>query len=107
MSWLGLEGTRWQWLFAVLIAGVVVTAFGVVVSSHYARVLFVELQTLESERDELNIEWGQLQIEQSTWATHGRIEAVAREKLGLVMPTVDQVRVLRAQHEGPEPAGER
>lgn len=90
-----LQNDRLSWSMAVLVAGIVFSAFGVVVSSHYARMLFVELQALEQQRDELNMEWGQLQIEQSTWATHGRIESVARDELELVIPDTDRIRVLR------------
>ena len=50
-------------------------------AKHEARNRFNELQQLTRERDELDIEWGQLQLEQSTWATHGRVESVARDDL--------------------------
>ena len=52
----------------------VMSAMALIYTKHESRKLFVELETLTTERDELNIEWGQLQIEQSTWATHGRID---------------------------------
>jgi cell division protein FtsL len=45
----------------------VLSALALVYTKHESRKLFVELETLTHERDELNIEWGQLQIEQSTW----------------------------------------
>ena len=48
----------------------VISAIALIYTKHESRKLFVELETLTHERDELNIEWGQLQIEQSTWATH-------------------------------------
>lgn len=74
-------------LFLTLLAGAVfVTALGVVYTQHQARKFFVELQALQAIRDELNIEWGRLQLEQSTWATHGRIEAIARDKLEMMIP---------------------
>ena len=50
-------------------------------ASTQARNRFIELQRLTVERDELDIEWGQLQLEQSTWGTHGRVERVARDDL--------------------------
>lgn len=62
------------------------SSLGVVFSTHQARRLFVELQGLQEVRDEMNIEWGRLQLEQSTWATHGRIEKIANEKLDMVIP---------------------
>ena len=71
---------------ALLLAAVLSTAVGVVFSTHQTRKLFVELQALRTERDELNIEWGRLQIEQSTLGTHGRIEKLAREQLRMRLP---------------------
>ena len=62
------------------------SALQVVIARHETRRLFVELQALEQTRDELNEEWGRLQLEQSTWATNDRIEAFARTKLGMKMP---------------------
>ena len=62
---------------------VVASALVLVEAKHTARKLFAELQQLEAERDQLDIDWGRLQIEQSTWATHGRVERLAREKLDM------------------------
>ncbi len=62
------------------------SSLGVVFSTHQARRLFVELQGLQKVRDELNTQWGRLQLEQSTWATHGRIETIANNKLDMVIP---------------------
>ena len=50
------------------------------------RSLFVELERLNAQSDRLQVEWGKLQIEQSTWATNDRIERIAAEKLGLHIP---------------------
>ena len=50
---------------------------------HQARQLFVELEALNRERDRLQADWGRLQLEESTWATHPLIEALARERLNL------------------------
>ena len=65
-----------------------------VYTKHESRKLFVELERLTHERDELNIEWGQLQIEQSTWATHARIEQVATDNLSLVRPDATEIFVI-------------
>ena len=72
----------------------VVSALALIKTKHEARKLFVELETLTDERDELNIEWGQLQIEQSTWATHARIEQVATDDLSLVRPESTEIYVI-------------
>ena len=61
----------------------VISAIALVYTKHESRNLFIELEQLTTERDQLNIEWGQLQIEQSTWATHARIERVALQELAL------------------------
>lgn len=90
---------RRQPLLLVAVFGVVcvVAALALVYTKHESRKLFVELEALTKERDELNIEWGQLQIEQSTWSTHGRIEQVAIDDLALVKPAPDDVYVIEQQ----------
>ena len=72
----------------------VFSAMALVYTKHEARKLFVELESLTHSRDELNIEWGQLQIEQSTWATHARIEQVATDNLSLVRPASTEIYVI-------------
>jgi cell division protein FtsL len=72
----------------------VVSAMALVYTRHESRKLFIELEQLTTDRDELNIEWGQLQIEQSTWATHARIERVAAEELELSRPMATEIFVI-------------
>jgi len=84
-------------LVAVFAIVCVVSALALVKTKHESRKLFVELESLTGERDRLNIEWGQLQIEQSTWATHARIEQVATEDLSLVRPEPDDIYVIERQ----------
>jgi cell division protein FtsL len=72
----------------------VLSAVALIYTKHESRKLFVELEALTQERDELNIEWGQLQIEQSTWAQHARIEKVATEDLSLMRPDTADVFVI-------------
>lgn len=79
----------------VLLVADVASALLVVKTRHENRTAFVEMQELLAERDELEIEWGRLQLEQSAWATHGRIERLAGEKLDMVIPTEGNVTVLR------------
>lgn len=81
-------------LVFVFAAVCVMSAMALVYTKHEARKLFVELEQLTNERDELNIEWGQLQIEQSTWATHARIEQVAADDLKLTRPKATDVFVI-------------
>ena len=71
------------------------SALGVVWTKHQARSLFIELQGLTGERDALDIEWGQLKLEQSAWSTHGRVEQTARVGLRMVIPRPDEVRIVK------------
>ncbi len=83
-------------VLTLLLAGVVVvTSLAVVYAKHESRLLFGELQALEAERDRMDTEWGQLQLEQSTLTTHGQIEQAARVRLGMVIPSPDQVVMVR------------
>ena len=75
----------------------VVSALALIYTKHESRKLFVDLEQLTKDRDELNIEWGQLQIEQSTWATHARIERVALEDLSLARPKSTEIYVIERQ----------
>ncbi|ANO52189.1 cell division protein FtsL [Woeseia oceani] len=75
----------------------VMSAVALIYTKHEARSQFVELERLTAERDELNIEWGQLQIEQSTWATHARIEQVAADELSLLRPKTAEIYVIERQ----------
>ena len=77
-------------LFVVLL----LCALALVTSQHQARKLFVELQSEQDRGRELDIEFGQLQLEQSTWAMQSRIEQVASKKLGMRVPPVARVRVV-------------
>lgn len=71
------------------------SSLGVVFSTHQARRQFVELQGLQQVRDELNTQWGRLQLEQSTWATHGRIEKIANNQLEMEIPSAGSVVIVR------------
>ena len=79
----------------LLVAGVMASAVGVVYARHRHRQAFIELSSLEKARDELNIEFGRLQLEQATWAETGRIEQVAREQLGMKFPEGADVGVVK------------
>jgi cell division protein FtsL len=79
----------------VLWVALLAAAIAVVWSKHEARSLFIELQALHAERDALDIEWGQLKLEQSAWAMHGRVEQTARLNLEMVVPRPDEVRIVK------------
>lgn len=79
----------------LLVALVMLSALAVVYSKHESRRLFVELQHLQDERDRMDIDWGRLQLEESTWAAHGRVEETARTRLGMLSPAPDHWVILR------------
>ena len=74
---------------------VLVSSLGVVYAKHESRKLFIELDSLKKERDEMNIEWGRLQLEQSTLATHSRIEKTAKQHLKMLNPEYEKVLIVR------------
>ena len=78
-------------LIAGLFVVVLASAIGTVYAHHVRRTLFVELTELEGTRDALEIEWGQLRLEQSTWAAHERIEGIAVGQLGLRSPEAEDI----------------
>jgi len=78
----------------VLWLAVLASAIAVVRARHEARTLFVQLEQLSAERDRLNIEWGQLQLEQSAWSNHGFVERVASDRLRMTLPRPDEVRIV-------------
>jgi len=85
-----------MWLFiAILIVAVMGTSVAVIYSKHQSRKLFVELQKLHQQIDELDIEWGQLQLEQSAWSSNGRIERIARKKLHMKLPEANEIIYIR------------
>jgi cell division protein FtsL len=83
-------------LVGVLALAACVVASGVWIVSveHRSRQLFIEGEKLNRELDQLQIDWGRLQIEQSTWAQHSRIESLARQRLRLTEPAEDQLVVV-------------
>lgn len=74
---------------------VMISAIGVIYAKHENRMLYVELRKLQQEQDNLNIDWGRLQLEQSTWATNSRVESVARKKLGMHNLDYSEVVIVR------------
>jgi cell division protein FtsL len=75
-------------------AAVLASAAGAIYSKHHARELFVALERLNSHRDPLEIEWGQLQLEQSAWSTHAFVERVASTKLQMASPPPKEIELI-------------
>ena len=71
----------------------VVCALAVIQAQHRARTYFVELERLKKEARALDEQWGQLQLEQSTWANPARVDTFARTRLGLVTPPQERIHV--------------
>ena len=81
-------------LNAVLAAILVVCALALVTSQHKARKLFVELQQQQDQTRALEVEYGQLQLEQSTWAMHSRVEKIAANNLQMRIPPATRVHLV-------------
>ena len=82
-------------VLAVLVAANVVSALAIVETRQRHRQLFVQFTRLERARDELNIEFGRLQLEQATWAEANRIEQVAGARIGMKFPGDADIVVLQ------------
>ena len=82
-------------LLVVLVAANLATAIAVVYARHLHRQAFAELTRLEHARDELEIDFGRLQLEQATWAESNRIDQVARNRLGMKFPEPGEIVVVR------------
>ena len=74
--------------------GALASAAGAIYSKHRARELFVTLERLNAERDTLEVEWGQLQLEQSAWSTHAFVERVASTKLKMASPPPKEIELI-------------
>ncbi len=79
---------------AVLWLAALGSAAGAIYCKHRARELFVQLERLNGQRDNLQIEWGQLQLEQSAWSTHAFVERVASTKLHMAMPPPKEIEII-------------
>ena len=73
---------------------VVMSAIGVVQSSHLSRQLFAEQAILLDRNDQLQLEWAQLLLEQSAWSSPNRLEGIATKKLGMLMPEAEDIQLL-------------
>ena len=71
----------------LLLAVLVLCALSLVTSRHQARKLFVELEREQARTRGYETEFGQLQLEQSTWAMPVRVEKIAREQLRMQLPS--------------------
>jgi cell division protein FtsL len=77
-----------------LAVAVVVSGVWLIRAKHESRQLFIELEGLNREQDRLQVDWGRLQLEESAWANHPRIDGIARERLHMRLPENEQVVVV-------------
>lgn len=87
-------------LNALLLLAVVICALSVVTSQHKARKLYIELQQEKEHAQQMDVEWGQLQLEQSTWATPSRVEKIAAQQLQMQTPKSGQIQFIRVEPDG-------
>jgi cell division protein FtsL len=93
----------------LLVGIVMVCALGVVTSQHHARKLYAELQLAQESAKQMQTEYNQLQLEQSTWAMHARIEKIAVERLHMHIPDPGKIQMAPVNPVNPaaKPAGEK
>jgi cell division protein FtsL len=89
-----LSGKTLVLVVPVLWVAALGSAAGAVYCKHRAREMFVELEQLNARRDNVEIEWGQLQLEQSAWSTHAFVERVASTKLHMAMPPPKEIEII-------------
>ena len=87
-------GKEFVSITAVLLVLILLSAFATIYSTHACRALYTKLQVLESSQWYLQEDYGRLLLEQSTWASHYRVEKVARSDLGMGAPNLAQFKVI-------------
>ena len=79
----------------IMVIGVIISSLQVINAKHQNRQAFIELQSLKKQQDQMETEWGQLQLEQATWAAHGRVEKIASKQLEMVIPPTGSVSIIK------------
>jgi len=87
----------------ILLGALAVCALSLVTSRHDARRLFVELEREQARARQLETEYGQLQLEQSTWGMPARVEKIARENLRMQLPPAGRVEIVDTTAKGTTP----
>jgi cell division protein FtsL len=86
---------RWTLVgLPLLWLAVLASAIAVVRARHESRALFVELERLSAQRDQLNIDWGKDQLEQSSWSNPAIVERVAADKRAMAFPKPADVEIV-------------
>lgn len=84
-------------MLMVVVLGVSLLVVGL---RHQNRMMFVELQSLQKTRDNLNIEWGKLLLEEGAWSQQRRVESTARTRMSMNLPTAEQIKVVELKVKG-------
>lgn len=97
------EGQAWTFStqtlgMILLLIAVLASALAVVYVKTLQRDLFSELQSAQQTRDTLHTEWGQLLLEQNTWAAPVRVQALAQQQLAMIVPTSKDVVMVPVTH---------
>jgi len=79
----------------LLVLVLVMCALGVITAQHKARKIFIELEQEQEQAKKMEVEWGQLRLEQSTWAMHARIEKIASATLRMQVPDTTRIQVVQ------------
>lgn len=78
----------------ILFFTIIALSLGAITSQHQSRKLYIELQQLQDTHKQYAIEWGQLRLEQSTWATPNRVELIAQKYLNMQVPATKNVQAI-------------
>ena len=78
----------------ILFCALIFSSLGLVNAQHKARKLYIELEQINQQAKQSNQEYGQLQLEQSTWAMHSRVEMIAAQQLQMQVPDAKRVQVV-------------
>lgn len=87
----------------LLLLVLIVCALGLVTSQHESRKLFSQLEREQERARALDVEFGQLQLEASTWGLHSRVEKIATARLGMRVPDPRRVRMIDSKAGAPQP----
>jgi cell division protein FtsL len=88
------------WLLVLLSVAVIGSGIATVHAKYQARIHFVQLQELRSQRDALDVEWNRLRLEEAALSTHVRVERKAQEELGMYLPRLDDVLLIEEAGHG-------
>ncbi len=81
----------------ILLLALTTCALGLVTSQHRSRKLFGELEQEQERSRQLGVEYGQLQLEASTWAVHARVERIAGRQLHMRVPDAKRLHIVRPE----------